>query len=108
MRYAVLKLCNPQAISITRSSNPSFEINFQSITFSVSLKPTQYLVCEGDRKSLVYDSNWNLIQTVQADSELPYLPSGKQRIMFDCEYEGEPKPTVEVSFKMIGKPEIVR
>ena len=89
-------------------TNPSFEINFQSITFSVSLKPTQYLVCEGDRKSLVYDSNWNLIQTVQADSELPYLPSGKQRIMFDCEYEGEPKPTVEVSFKMIGKPEIVR
>ena len=88
--------------------NPSFGVNFRSATFPISLKPAQYLVCEGDGKGLVYDSNWNLTQTVQADSELPYLSNGDQRVMFDCEYEGERKPSVQLVFKMIGNSEIVR
>jgi hypothetical protein len=99
----------PNGSSETASiKNPSFEVGFRKVTFPINLKPTQYLVCDGDKNGVVYDSNWNLIQIVQADSELPCLQSGNQRIMFDCEYEGDPKPSVQLSFKMIGNPEIVK
>jgi len=95
---------NPEMASII---NPSFEINFQKVTFPINLKPYQYLVCEGD-KGIVYDLNWNLIQTVQLDSNILSLSTGKQLVEFKCELEGEPKPYVEIRFKTVGEPELVR
>lgn len=85
--------------------NPSFEVNFHQVTFPVRLLPQQYLVCEGDGQGRVYDANWNLLQTVKADSALPKIPSGTQWIRFHC--DEETKHRVEVKFKTIDEPELV-
>jgi len=97
----VLRIISNGNSEIASIINPSFEINFQKVTFPISLKPQQYLICDGD-KGLVYDLNWNLIQTVQADSDMPSFTNGKQRIEFHCDFEGEPKPYVEIRFKTFG------
>jgi len=89
-------------------SNPSFDINFQNIIFPLKLKPNQYLVCNDGNNVQVYDINWNLIQATELDSDLPYLPTGKCNIQFNCEFEGEPKPFVEIRFQTVGNPEIVK
>lgn len=85
--------------------NPSFEVNFHQVTFPVRLLPQQYLVCEGDGQGRVYDVNWNLLQTVDADSPLPKVSAGTQQIRFYC--DEETKHRVEVKFKTIGEPELV-
>jgi hypothetical protein len=88
--------------------NPSLEIGVRKITFPVKLKPQQYLVCDDDKKVQVYDINWNLVQTLELDSELPGLLTGKCRIEFNCEFEGEPKPFAEIRLQTMGNPELVK
>jgi hypothetical protein len=83
--------------------NPSFQIDFHEVTFPVQLLPHQYLVCEGKKQASVYDINWNLLQTVEADSALPEVRIGTQRLLFHCD-EGT-SHSVEVRFKTIGAPE---
>lgn len=85
--------------------NPSFQIDFHEVTFPVRLLPHQYLVCEGKKQAQVYDINWNLLQTVEAASDLPEILSGTQRVVFHCD-EGT-RHSVEVRFKTTGEPEVV-
>ncbi len=85
--------------------NPSFEVHFHQVTFPVRLLPQQYLVCAGEGEGHVYDVNWNLLQSVKADSTLPKISAGTQRIRFYCDEETQHR--VEVKFKTIGEPELV-
>jgi len=85
--------------------NPSFKVKFHQVTFPVRLLANQYLVCEGDGQGHVYDVNWNLLQTIKADSELPKISPGTGRIHFHC--NEETKHRVEVKFKTIGAPELI-
>ena len=86
--------------------NPSFESNARKVTFPVKLKPQQYLVCEGGGDAFVYDQNWNLIQIVRADSDIPNIYGSAQHVEFGCEFFGNPKPFVELRFKTMGEPEL--
>ena len=85
--------------------NPVFQVGFHHITFPVRLLPNQYLVCDGHRQGHVYDINWNLLETVEADSALPDIPAGTQQIIFHC--DEETKHSAEVRFKTMGEPEFV-
>lgn len=86
--------------------NPSVEANGRRITFRVALKPTQYLVCEGDGIGSVYDWNWNLLYEVKGEGEIPSIEKGKQEIFFTCDVQG-PAPSLSLKFKTVGKPEEV-
>jgi hypothetical protein len=88
--------------------SPSFEVGIHTVAFPVALEPRQYLVCEGEDQAQVYDANWNLLQTVKADSAIPSLAKGKQTVLFDCEAAGGLAPAVEVWFKAVGEGEPVR
>jgi len=96
---------NPENTYIT---NPSFQINNYEITFPVKLKPSQYLVCEDYEKAFIYDMNWNLLQIIQINSKMLELSKGRQKIEFQCEFECEPKPDVEIRFKNMGESESVQ
>ncbi|HUT24451.1 MAG TPA: hypothetical protein VM492_08935 [Sumerlaeia bacterium] len=88
--------------------NPSFEVGIHTATFPVALEPRQYLLCDGETEAKVYDADWNLAQTVKADSAIPSLAKGKQTVLFDCEAAGGLAPAVEVWFKAVGEGEPVR
>ncbi len=88
-------------------ANPCFEANGKMITFPVQLKPTQYLVCEGEGIGRVYDWNWNLVKEVKGEGQLPILGKGEQSIAFSCEVKGSASPALWVKFKTVGEPEEV-
>lgn len=88
-------------------SNPSFEVNGKKATFLLELKPTQYLVCEGDGIGSIYDWNWNLLYEVKCEGEFPILEYGEQSIYFTCTLNGSTAQALSVTFKTIGEPEEV-
>jgi len=88
-------------------ADPTFEVGGNRLVFPVRLKAREYLVGQGDGKGLVYDANWNLMQSVQAGSAAPTLRNGKQRVDFRCETPTEFESRVEIRFKMVGAPEPV-
>ncbi|MFD0871893.1 hypothetical protein [Paenibacillus residui] len=77
------------------------------MTFDTEVMANQYLVCDGDRYGKIYDSNWNLLRTVQASAEAPTVRHGGQTLSFSCKFVGEPKPEVRVTVMMRGEPERV-
>ena len=90
----------------TAVANPTFEVGFDQVVFPVEIYPYQYLVCDGDGAVAVYDMNWNVVQAVEIDGQLPEIGHGVQRIRFLCD---EPLlHHVEVKFKLVGAAEVVR
>ncbi len=89
--------------------NPTFEID-KSATLAVAIevKAGQTLLCEGDGAARVYDAKGNQVKSVKVETELPKLGSGRNGVVFDCEFQGEPAPKVIVNFKTMGKPESVK
>ncbi len=80
--------------------NPSFEIGFHKVTFPIRLISNQYLICNGGKQAQICDTNWNQIQIVEADSEMPIISGGKQNIKFYC--DSASKLSLELKFKAIG------
>lgn len=83
--------------------NPSFEIGFHRVTFPIRLQANQYLICDGRKQAQLYDINWNQIQIVEADSEMPMILEGKQNIRFYCEKAS--RLSIELKFKALGEPQ---
>lgn len=97
----------PQETSDIVIANPRLEANGRTITFPLQLKPTQYLVYEGNGIGSVYDWNWNLLYEVKGEGELPVFGKGEQSIAFSCTVETAVSPALWVKFKMVGEPEEV-
>ena len=90
-------------------ANPTFEIDKSAtLALDIEVKAGQTLLCEGDGTARVYDEKGNQVKSVKTETELPKLGAGKNEILFDCEFQGEPAPKVTVNFKTIGKPEPVK
>ena len=87
--------------------DPTFTLGIHQMKFPVRLIPSQYLVFDGNGDAAVYDVNWNLLQTVKADSTPLTLPHGRQSIRFEGGFGGDMKPRADVKFKTMGEPEIV-
>ncbi len=88
-------------------TNPCFEVNGRKVVFPVELKPTQYLIYEGEGMGLVYDRNWNLLHKVKGEDDVPILEKGEQFVRFSCEVRGLEVPALWIKFKTVGEPEVV-
>ena len=90
-------------------SNPVFELDrSRRITFDVTLKPNQYLVCDRTEQAKIYDNHWNLLKTLKPAEPIPHITAGGHTIEFDCKYSGDTSPQVLINLKTIGNPEIVK
>jgi hypothetical protein len=79
--------------------------NFTELLIPEVLKPKDRLYSDGTRIYLC-DSGWK-IRKVVATRELPKLKTGENSLAVSCEFQGN-KPFIEMSFKTVGKPEIVK
>ncbi|MEE3194474.1 MAG: hypothetical protein VX289_08115, partial [Candidatus Poribacteria bacterium] len=93
---------DPTASQNERVINPTFEVGFEQIIFSVDLEPNQYLVCDGHRPSRVYDLNWNFLYDAEPSVDIPQILDGQQEIKFYC--HPDTKHQVSVKFKAISNP----
>ena len=105
----VLKVLSGDTAQNTVVSNPVFELDRSyRLAFDVTLKQNQYLVCDGTEQAKVYDNNWNLLKTVDADSAVPQVAEGKHTIEFDCGFSSDSSQGILLHFKTIGKPELIK
>ncbi|MCS5610013.1 MAG: hypothetical protein NZ961_06340, partial [Candidatus Poribacteria bacterium] len=94
---------DPTTSQNERVINPTFEVGFEQIIFSVDLELNQYLVCDGHRPSRVYDLNWNFLYDAEPSVDIPQILDGQQEIKFYC--HPDTKHQVSVKFKAISNPE---
>jgi hypothetical protein len=105
----VLKVVSTNADQNGFVSNPAFELDqYHRIAFAVTVKPNQHLVCKGTKQGRIYDRNWNLLKTVNADSSIPEVTEGKHAVEFNCGFSGDSSLQALVNFKTMGKAEIIR
>ncbi len=105
----VLQVASANADQNGFVSNPAFELDqYHRIAFAVTLKPNQHLVCKGTKQGRIYDRNWNLLKTVNADSSIPEITEGKHAVEFNCGFSGDSSLQVLVNLKTMGKAEIIR
>ena len=94
---------DPTTSQNERVINPTFEVGFEQIIFSIDLEPNQYLVCDGHRPSRVYDLNWNFLYDAEPSVDIPQILDGQQEIKFYC--HPDTKHQVSVKFKATSNPE---
>jgi len=87
-------------------SDINIEIN-NYIEFSIpnTLKPNDRLYCNG-QKVYLCDSSWKIKKELEVD-KLPNLKSGENEFAVTCNFHGD-KPSIEMAFKTVGKPEVVK
>ncbi|MEN8228116.1 MAG: hypothetical protein ABFS38_08180 [Bacteroidota bacterium] len=69
-------------------SNISIEINNHKTTeLSISLKKGQTIKYRGNENAIIYDQNWNVINTVPINRRSFIMEKGNQSITFDCIFQ---------------------
>ncbi len=87
-------------------SNIKIDINnYTELLLPVTLKPKDRLYCDG-KKVYLCDSGWKIRKEL-ALKKLPKLKTGENSLVVSCEFQGN-KPLIEMAFKTVGKPEIVK
>jgi len=86
---------------------PSISVGGREVTFHTTLKPQQYLVCEGTREAKVCDANWNVLAIVAADTDLPTVAAGKQTVTFASVATGGTLPQTTITVRLYGDAERV-
>jgi hypothetical protein len=89
-----------------RIGNPSYKVR-EPLSTKASpvvpagdgLRPQQYLMIRASGEAVVYNANWNVLQTTRPDAALPRLATGEQTIRFHCDFRGTPGPRVQVRFR---------
>jgi len=85
----------------------SIGINQQdALNIPVSLKQKQILYCDGQSIKL-YNSQWQLINTIKLSNALPLLINGKNEIRFDGKYSGENGADIKIELRAIDIPVIL-
>lgn len=87
---------------------PTFYTDGVYMIFDTEVKAGEYLVCDGSRNGQIFDSNWNLLRTVQASEEALTVRAGSQTISFSCKFIGEHRPSVKMKVYTWGTPESVQ
>jgi hypothetical protein len=89
-------------------TNPIITVNQQdAFVLPVSLKPNQYLYCDG-KSVKVYSKQWQLLRTISLTQPLPVLSTGKNEILFDGQFSGDNAPDVKIELRCKGTPEALR
>lgn len=89
-------------------TDPSFELDrYGTITFPVTLRAGQALLCEGTSTARVYDEKGRQIATVEARGRIPVVRPGKHEIVFTCVFDGSPRTAAVVTFRTRGDGERV-
>jgi len=86
---------------------PSISVGGREVTFHTTLKPQQYLVCDGTREAKVCDANWNVLATVTADTDPPTVATGKQTVTFASVATGGTLPQTTITVRLYGPAEKV-
>jgi hypothetical protein len=95
----------------TRGSitNPTFEIDrAATLQVPVELTAGQTLLVERDAIARVYDAKGNQVKSVALRTKLPLMQTGKNAVLFDCDFQGDAPPKVLVNFKTMAQPSRVR
>jgi hypothetical protein len=86
-------------------TNPTITVNQQdAFVLPVSLKPNQYLYCDG-KSVKVYSKQWQLLRTISLTQPLPVLSTGKNEILFEGQFSGDNAPDVKIELRCKGTPE---
>jgi hypothetical protein len=75
-----------------------------ALILPVHLKQKQILYCDGKTVRL-FNSQWQLIQTIELTKPLPQLASGKNEIKFDGKYSGENGADIKMEVRIQGEQE---
>jgi hypothetical protein len=89
--------------------NVSFEIdNYISFAVPYAIETGQTLLCDGTATLRLFDAKGRQIKKQAVPTATPSLAKGPHDIMFSCDFEGDPAPTVNVRFKALGQGEPVK
>ena len=87
-------------------SNIKIDINnYTELLLPVTLKPKDRLYCDG-KEVYLCDSGWKIRKELALE-KLPKLKTGENSLVVNCDFQGN-KPLIEMAFKTVGKPEIVK
>ena len=76
--------------------------NYISFAVPFAVEAGQTLLCDGTTTLRVYDAKGRQVKEREMSAAAPDIPKGMHDIMFSCDFEGEPSPTVNVQFKALG------
>ncbi len=79
--------------------------NYSELIIPMVLNPGDRLYCDG-KSIYLCDTGWKIRKEL-GFNKLPELKTGENSIVVSCEFQGN-KPVIEMAFKTVGKPEIVR
>ena len=87
-------------------SNIKIEINnYAELLIPATLKPKDRLYSNGE-KVFLCDSGWKIMKELEV-KKLPKFKKGENNLAVMCDFKGN-KPLIEMAFKTVGKPEIVK
>jgi len=86
----------------------SFEVNNIKIEIPLNLESFQNLKLDETGNLQVYDRNWKLLKIIDMKEKLPKLVKGKNKIIFDAVFKGEPLSNIKIEMKTIGDVENVK
>lgn len=97
----VLRVLPDVGTSVSEDSvAPIFEVNFEQLAVPITLKPYEYLVCEGEGDLVVCDLNWRPIRLAQRPDRWPRIVTGANQILFW--FGAKTTCRVEIRFKASG------
>ncbi|MEN8247549.1 MAG: hypothetical protein ABFS32_01350 [Bacteroidota bacterium] len=80
--------------------------NHRTIDLPIELKKGQSIKYTNQESAIVYDNNWNEINTVPIIKEQLNIQKGDQSITFDCTFTNtSDKPLAKVELIVLGEPE---
>jgi hypothetical protein len=101
----VLRVVPDAGVASSTVVNPGVEVGFDELTVPVELTAHQHLVIDGSAAARVYDVNWNSVADVELDDAIPELFPGENPVLFACDEATGAR--VDVTFEMVGSPELV-
>ena len=82
--------------------------NYNKMEVPLKMEPFQSLKLDNTGKLQLFDRNWNLLNTIDINAKIPSLSKGKNKIIFDADFENENASKIKVEIKTIGDAETVK
>ncbi len=82
--------------------------NYNTFEIPFSMKAGYTLLCDGSRNLRLYDEKGRQVRNYELSEVPPTIANGPHDIIFTCEFEGDPKPVVQVQFKAMGQGESLK
>ncbi len=77
--------------------------NYKTLSFPLVLKKDQSIKITGTEEAVVYDKNWNKLQSVALENSEILVSKGKQSVTFDCKFRNTgDNANVKVELILLG------